>query len=84
MDGWGSDRICFINHGHRPTCPQDLDSPILCLVSVAEDTGGLLRGHPLGHLGVELGVELLLLHPLELELSVKFLNNLKVKKESYI
>ena len=48
-------------------------SPALRLLRVAEDTGGLLRGHPLRHLGVELGVQLLLLHALELKLGVKFL-----------
>ena len=77
-------RFCFIKHNvsvdkswSPPPCPLCVDSPSLGLVSIAQNTSGLLRGHPLGHLGVELGVELLLLHPLELKLRVKFLENKK-------
>ena len=82
VDWWRSDpwssNMMFMSLGHLPTFPHGLNSPSLCLVSVAEDTGGLLRGHPLRHLGVELRVELILLHPLELKLGIKFLERWKV------
>ena len=64
--------------GHLPTFPPGLHSPSLGLVSVAEDAGGLLCGHPLRHLGVELSVQLILLHTLELKLGIKFLERWKV------
>ena len=50
------------------------NSPHVGSVGIAENTGGLLCGHPLGHLRVEVCVELLALHPLELVLRVEFLN----------
>ena len=82
VDRWGSDpwssNMMFMTLGHFPTFPLGLHSPSLCLVCVAKDTGGLLRGHPLRHLGVELRVELILLHPLELKLGIKFLERGKV------
>ncbi len=50
------------------------NSPHVSSVRITENTGGFLCGHPLGYLAVEVGVQLLPLHPLELVLRVEFLN----------
>ena len=51
------------------------NSPHVTGLCITEDTGGLLGGHPLGYLAVEVGVQLLPLHALELVFGVEFLNH---------
>lgn len=55
------------------------NSPKVGSVCTAENTGCLLSCHPLGYLNVEVGVQLLPLHPLQLVFGVEFLKFLQIE-----